>query len=778
MVRIAALSAVSAFALVAAEAATAQEVPLSTVPVAEQEQDTDSLGDIVVTAQRREQSLQEVPVAVTSLDGDYLASRQIQSIDKLSSLAPGLNVAKGATDAAATVISIRGSATTNQGILYEPAVGVYVDNVYVGKSYGSIFDIPDLERVEVLRGPQGTLYGRNTLAGAINLVTRKPSDTLRVEAEASYGNLDYRQFKGLVNVPVSDRLYVKLAGQIRKRDGFTSYTADPNGFFPTTIAEEGGDNLDRTVVDAQVRWAPTDTVTADYGYTYSRVDEHPLTALTGFDAGGILDPASPAYIGAPAFLYLNDPDRRPDSISINNQQHQIVEVQGHNFTVTAEFGAVTVKSITAYREMDYQSFTPDQDIDGTPLAIAGGGFNTDYHAFSQELQASGKLLDGKLNFVIGGFYFSDDGFSFNPQTYFFGSSSFDTRLGGKTRSFAGYAQVDYALTPTLTLTGGLRFTQERKQIERFYQIQALPDFPLPLPFTAIDIDEDDNVHENFSNLSPSAIIAWQPVPEVNLYAKYAKGYRSGGFNGEAADLASVINPYGAETNTAYEVGLKSQIFDKRLQLNIAGYYNVQGDKQLSVFTASSTAATVIQNAGKSHVYGLEIEMLARPVRAVTLSGTFSVLSQEYDSYMDTAAGGALVDVSDNRVFAQAPEQTASANADVTVFEGLGEVHIAGSVSYRSSFFTLPNQKTFDPAFPLVGLAQDVRIPGVTTFGAQLRWLDIPLGSGRVYATLWGENLTNQLKPSAFIKFPPSFGGLQVANYMEGGTYGLTVGVKF
>src|SRR5882757_10017139 len=172
MVRIIALSAASVVALVVANGASAQVATSPdprAAPVAAQAEAAppaaDGVGDIVVTAQRREQSLQKVPVAVTSLTGDYLASRQIQSIDKLSSLAPGLNVTKGATDAAATVISIRGSATTNQGILFEPAVGVYVDNVYVGKSYGSIFDIPDLERVEVLRGPQGTLYGRNTLAG-------------------------------------------------------------------------------------------------------------------------------------------------------------------------------------------------------------------------------------------------------------------------------------------------------------------------------------------------------------------------------------------------------------------------------------------------------------------------------------------------------------------------------------------------------------------------------------------------------------------------------------
>jgi iron complex outermembrane receptor protein len=772
------LSAASLLALAAAGGAAAQVSNPGPPAPAGGPPDTGAVAEVIVTAQRREQSLQQVPVAVTSLGGEYLASRQIQSIDKLSSLAPGLNVVKGATDAAATVISIRGSATTNQGILFEPAVGVYVDNVYVGKSYGSIFDIPDLERVEVLRGPQGTLYGRNTLAGALSLVMRKPSGAFRAEVEGSYGNLDYRQFKALVNIPITDSLFVKLDGQVRKRDGFTRYTTDPNGFFPTWRAKSGGDDLDRTVGDLQVRWAPNEMLTVDYGLSYSRVDEHPLTTLVGFDAGGILDPASPAYIGAPAFLYVKSPDKRPDTIAVNDEQRQKVTVWGNNLTATLYVNGVTLKSITGYRTLKVIDAAPFKDVDGSPLAIAGGGFNTKYHAFSQEFQASGKLLGDRLNYVVGGFYFDDSGNSLNPQTYFFGSSRFDTRLGGQTRSLAAYAQADYALTPTVTLSGGLRYTRERKQVERFYQIQALPGFPLPLPFTAIDITRADDVHKTFSDLSPTAIIAWQAMPTVNLYAKYARGYRSGGFNGEATDTLSVATPYGAETNTAYEAGLKSQFFERRLQLNLAGYYNRQSNKQLSVFTASSTAATVIQNAGKSHVYGLEVEVLARPVRSVTLTGSFGVLSQAYDGYLDTAANGQVREVGDNRVFAQAPERTASGAADVIIYRGVGTVHVAGSVSYRSGLYTLPNQKVFDPAFPLVGVASDVRVPAVTTLGLQIRWNDIPLGSTTANVSLWGENLTDEDKPAAFIKFPPAFGGLRVANYMDGRTFGLTVGMKY
>ena len=737
-----------------------------------------TVGELIVTAQRREQSLQKVPVAVTSLSGDYLAGRQIQSIEKLSSLAPGLSVSKGATDSATTVISIRGSATTNQGILFEPAVGLYVDNVYVGKSYGSVFDIPDLERVEVLRGPQGTLYGRNTLAGAINLITRKPSAEPRFEAEGSYGNLDYHQFKALVNLPLSDTLFVKIDGQLRERDGFTRYTKDPNGLFPTVVDKDGGDNLDREVADLQLRWTPSTAITVDYGLSYSKVDEHPSTTLVGYDAGGILDPASPTYIGVPAFLYINDPDHRPDTLAVNNQQRQQVTVWGQNLTVAADIGGVTWKSITAYRKLRFVESAPDKDADGSPVDIVGGGFDTRYHAFSQEIQASGKAFDDRLHYVVGGFYFNDSGSSLNPQNYFFKSSAFDTRLGGQTRSFAAYGQADFALTPTLTLTGGLRYTHEFKRVQRFYQILALPGFPAPLPFTTIDIDRDDNVHKSFSNVSPTAIIAWQATPAVNLYAKVAKGYRSGGFNGEAADALSVSTPYGAETNTAYEAGLKSQLFDRRVQLNVAAYYNRQSNKQLSVFTASSTAASIIQNAGKSHVSGIEVELLAKPVRTVTLSGSFGLLSQKYDRYVDTTSGGQRVDVSDNRVFGQAPKRTASAGADVILYEGFGSVHLAGSVDYRSSNFTLPNQKTLDPRFPLVGLASQVRVPAVATFGAQLRWLDIPLRSGKIYASVWGENLTNEDKPSALIKFPPSFGGLRVANYMDGRTYGLTIGVKY
>lgn len=740
--------------------------------------DNGTIEEIVVTAQRRAQSLQEVPVAVSSLDGDYLASRQIQSIEKLSSLAPSFKVSKGPTDAAATVITIRGAATSNQGILFDPAVGVYVDNVFVGKAYGSVFDLPDLERVEVLRGPQGTLYGRNTLAGAVNLVTRKPSDSFRAEGEVTYGNLDYKAIKGLVNVPLTQDLYVKASGQFRQRDGFTRYTADGILSLPTIVDKDGGDNLDRTVADLQVRYRINDKVTGDYNYTYSRVQEHPATVLAGYDAGGILDPASPFYIGAPVHLYVNpNPYRRPATLSVNNQQYQDVEVQGHSLTLTADLDAATLKSITAYRKMDYDMHAPDEDIDGSPFLLAGGGFNTKYDAFSQELQASGTLADETLNYVAGAFYYRDNGQSSNPQTYFFGASAFDTRLGGQTESYAFYGQADYKLVDTLTLTAGLRYTHERKRVQRFYQILAQPGLP-GLPLTVMDIDRDDDVHANFSKLSPTAIVAWEPMENLNVYAKYSKGYRSGGFNGEATTVADVSTPYEAETNTSYEVGIKSQLLGRRLLVNAAAYHNIESNKQLSVFSASSTAATLIRNAGRARVQGVEAEIQARPTDALTLTASYGYVSQRYRQFLDMAAG-VTVDVANNRVFAQAPKTTASAGIDLRLWEGIGEVHASGDMAYRSSYYTLIGQKQADPRFPLITLASDVRVPSVTTFNAQLRWIDVPMGdNGTFYATLWGENLSNENKPTAFIKFPASFGGMLVGNYMDGRTYGLTIGVRF
>ena len=753
---------------------------LAAQPAAAQQAETppDTRAEIIVTAQKREQSLQQVPVAVSAIGAAQLETRRLNNIDQLSGIAPNLTITAGNTTTSSLQIAIRGSVTTNVSMVYEPTVGIYVDGVYVGKGSGPIFDIGDLERVEVLRGPQGTLFGRNTLAGAVSFVTRKPSNELRVEGEATYGKYDYRALRGLINVPITDGLYVKVAGQLQRRDGFTK-SINPN-------ASGGQDDRRRDSLMAQVRWQPADDWTIDYTYDYSRSKEHPLTAIFAVAPGNIFDPASPYYAGIPAYLYTQQTlsgNNRPKKIDTDIYSTDRSRVFGHALTIEKDFGNASLKSITAYRKVKVNDAPDGLDVDGSPFPIANGGFDINFQQFSQELQLTGNGFGERLNYVLGAFYLQDRGDSWNPQSYFFGGNAFDTSFGVRSRAWAIYGQADYKFGNGFTLTGGLRYTRERKQIDRHYEILALTPNPgnVPLPLTTISITPEDKVRRSFGNLTPTVILAYEFNRDLNVYAKYSVGFRSGGFNGEATSDDAVRSFFKPELNKSFELGLKSRFFDRRLQINVAAFLNKESDKQVPVFLAAGTAATINRNAGRSQIKGLEIEVDARPVDALHIYGSLGLLRTKFKQYLDTDPSGEIVDVASNRYFAKAPRTSVTLGADLTLFdkEKSGKLTVGADMQYQSKTFSLPGQFTFDPRFALVATSDELAIPSSTILNARMRWDDIALTDNglNAYVMLWVNNLTNYRKVNNKIAFGPNFGGLIVANYHEPLTAGITVGFK-
>lgn len=738
--------------------------------------------EIIVTAQKREQALQDVPVAISAFGASELSAKRITNVDQLSGIAPNLTIEAGNTTSSGIQVAIRGSVTSNVTTGEDPAVGIYLDGVYVGKGAGAVFDIVDLERVEVLRGPQGALFGRNTLAGAISLVTRKPSDQLRIEGELTYGNYNYMASRALVNLPLTDRFFVKVSGQFQVRDGFTKLSADPLGFFPT--AQGDMDDLNRYSVLAQARWLPTDNLTIDYSYHLSRTNEHPLSALSGVGAGNIFDPASPVYIPTmPANLYVVPGKNRPKKIAVDHRSIDKSKVYSHSLNMELDLGDAALRSISSYRDVSIDQGNLGLDVDGTPMPLALGGFKIDISQYSQEFQLVGRALDSRLNYVAGAYYLKDNGQSHNPQEYFFGASAFDTSYGVRTRAYALYANVDYEVADGLTLTGGLRWTKERKHANRFYQILAVTPNPgLVLPYTVIDIRKADKVQKSFSNLSPTAIIAYEVNPDLNLYAKYAVGFRSGGFNVEATTDQDVRTAYNPEKNESFELGVKSRFLDRRVQLNVAAFYNRQKDKQVPVFLAAGTAATIYRNAGRAKVYGLEAELNVQPVDALKLYGSLGLLRTKYQTYSDTSITGVVENVADNRFFAKAPKTTLTVGGDLTLADtdSAGRFIFSGDVRYQSKVFALPGQRHLDPNFPLVATGAELGVPSLTVANARLRWEadQISPGAPQLYAMLWVNNLTNYRKINNSLSFGPNFGGLVVSNYHAPRTYGLTLGFKY
>ncbi len=320
----------------------------------------DGLGDIIVTAQKRAENIQDVPIAISAVGSEYLESRGISSIDGLGTIAPNVKIERAPSSKTITQIAIRGSVTINPAITWEPAVGLYLDGVYIAKAQGSIFDIADLERVEVLRGPQGTLYGRNALAGAINLISKKPSGEAGGSMELTYGNYDYKKIKGVIDLPQMGIFSAKLSGQYVKRDGLVDIVPNPVAGVLTALPNlvNQTDTIDSGSFMAQVRAELSDSVTLDYTYDYNKQKQRPpfaqlLRVNRNGDPRDIFDPGSPSFAFGGAFfpLHLYANPKRQSVASIDGNVYERSRAYGHALTLTADLGNATLKSITAYRDL-------------------------------------------------------------------------------------------------------------------------------------------------------------------------------------------------------------------------------------------------------------------------------------------------------------------------------------------------------------------------------------------------------------------------------------------
>jgi iron complex outermembrane receptor protein len=753
------LAAVPAFAADAAPQSSGQGSGDATANV--------GVGEIVVTAQKRSENIQKVPIAISAVSGEFLNSRAITAIDGLGSIAPNMQITRAPSNKTITQISIRGSVTINPAVTWEPAVGLYLNGVYIAKAQGSVFDVADLERIEVLRGPQGTLYGRNALAGAVNLVPRAPSGKFALTAEATYGNYDYWKGRMVLDLPEWNGFSLKLSGQIAKRDGFTRISGVPGVSRINDLDSKSG--------MVQLRYQPAGSgFIADYMFDYSNHDQRPDFAqlYSVYTDGGplaIFDPKSPSYSGIPLAPYAST-TRQKSAVLDGNPQFERSETYGHALILSVPLGSATIKSTTSYRWMHWSD---SLDLDGSPLAVAFTARDTRFHSFSQELQATGKAVNDKLNYVAGLFYYSEYAGTQNPQSFFFGSANYLSAFGSHTKAFAAYTQVDYAFTDQLKLTLGARYTHEKKDISRLLVANG---------FTVADIPFGAVPDAKYNSFTPAATLSFQANPDVNIYARYARGFKSGGFNGETNTFgapgspvdcptqpAELCNPYKPETVDSYELGVKTRLLGGKMILNLSAFWDEHKNIQLSVFKADGAAASQVLNAARARVRGLEAEFTVRPIDAITFHGSAAYLDPHYESYID---GG--VDVSNNRAFPHAPHYTGSASLDARLARGdWGTFTVSGDVNYTSSYFTYP--------YPFTGSQQtayQTRAAAQTFVNARATLANIPVGGTQAQVSVWGKNLFDSKKPSNFIDFGTSFGGLTVAYFPDPRTYGLTVGVKF
>ncbi len=672
------------------------------------------IGEIVVTAQRREENLQSVPISVSAFGAAAIKAKGLTDISRLEGLVPGFTFGRSGIDARP---AIRGVRTESVDVNADTTIGFFIDGIYQSRSSQATLGFVDLERVEVQRGPQGTLYGRNTFGGNISIVTAQPKlGTILGGADVTVGENGQIRVEGFANAPIGDRVAIRLAGAYEKSNGYVK-NANP-----------AGNNLfddDNSYVRASILLKPTDSFTATLKFDYSARGGAGGSAfgykLVGsyFDVGsnqqlfnatpiilntragnrdGIVDAPLTIDAGIPLFA-AGDPYR------IDNDFKAALNLKNLSGTIVLayDFGPATLKSITGYT--DFKTVRT-QDTDFSSSQIGLDYQLTTAKTFSQEVQL---LSEGKgpFTYVVGGYYFNDrlNGTFINQQLPQIvrvvtpnitrpAANGFYQEFRAKTESIAVYAQGGYAVTDQLKLTVGLRYTRDKKDFQFANANAVLPlvggvpqataitiatgpipdsafgvkgaatnctytSIPLPQPgFQCLASDTTRFTGATFATatfekLTWRAGVDYQVADNSLLYASASTGFSSGGFNGSQTAAALGRATFAPQTVMAYEIGSKNRFADNTVQLNLSAFYNrYSGLQEQRQVPIGVTTTSITENSGKARSYGAEIEAIWKPVRTLTLNASFAYLNARYTSYNQVAAPfGTSILVTDPTVLA-------------------------------------------------------------------------------------------------------------------------------
>jgi iron complex outermembrane receptor protein len=748
--------------LAAAITALATSTPLWAQPMLE---------EVIVTAQKREQSLQDAPIAITAFSESDIQTRGIRNVQDISMFVPNVQVAPNPAGATSATFAIRGSTTINPAITWESTVAMYLDGVFIGKNLGGIFDVAELARVEVLRGPQGTLYGKNTVGGAINLVTREPGEAFDGYVEVSAGNENYVGVRGRIDTGRMGAVRASVSFSDRARDGFydnidflENPALDPAGGFnpytgPASTSEFA--SWDSTALRLDVIADVSETLTARYNYNQSKIDNAPnMGQVTNVDAFVYENVFMSPDLVPVHELYLEPGNNRADGISNDFAGFDRSDTSGHSLTLTWDLGDLTVKSVTAKRDLEWADAL---DIDGTPMDLFHSARYVDYDQFSQELQLVG--TSGAMNYVAGLYYFTEEGDVFNPISFFsfggFGLPTDDNEYGIDNKSWAVYGQVDFTpdAMPELTLTAGLRYTDEEKT-QSIYHPNTSTFGAAP----AFDLKESDS----WSNTTGTFIASYALNDDSSIYAKVSQGWKAGGFNGEAPTADAFLDNFDPEEVLAYEAGFKSRLMNNRVELNAAVFYNDISDMQFSIFLeGSGGAASTVDNAGAATIKGFEVELTAQLSDGLRLSANYGYLDAKYDEFIDVDLfTGEYRDFKNERDFPYAPEATGSLALDWRVGElGIGVLDAHFDWSFKDDYVVYT-----DPTQNATGSVDSYEIAN-----ARLSLSDIQLGdNATLEVSAWGKNIFDE----EYVENTIPFGAWTISYWGYPATYGVDARINF
>jgi len=730
----------------------AAPLALSAALAAHAQEEPRKLEEIVVTAERRESTLQEIPMSVSAVTGEYLERASVNDTEALSYAVPGLVIQRDVVGKAV----IRGIGTENFTVGGDPGVAMYVDGAYIARSSVAIFDFFDVDRVEVLRGPQGTLYGRNAIGGVINVISNAPSENFEAAANLGYGDYDQVRLDAAVSGPLSDRIRARVAGLYSKHDGYTK------NVFP------GIEQRDLDELDTKDLWALRGRIDFDLGDSVLleligdvyRDDSNP-------PAFWYTDPTLPWQ--SPTSVYPRDlrtiaqgyETETPGITDLRVGQANRQDQTGATARLTWEAEGFTFTSTSAWRDIEFDWIN---DGDGLSDYLVVYFQRDESDQFTQDLQVASKG-DGPFEWILGGFFLTEDsdGIYAIPLGPAFGSATIVFDGTNETEAFGIFAEGKYSFGD-FSLTAGLRYSDEKKDATLDFAFASAA-APGPLANSVLASYAEE---ASFDALTPRVVLDYRASDSTLLYASATRGFRSGGFS----LLDNPLNSFDEEYVWSYEIGAKLRLVDNRFELNTAAFLYDYTDQQLSQVT---NLATLTTNAGQSTVWGVEAEFKALFTERFAVDGSVAWLDTEFDEFctndtrdpsrpIDNVSCPGTPNLAGNEL-PRAPDLQVNLGATYTrpIGSGLEGFARAEWQHTGDQYFSVFNREN---------IAQEAFDVFNASFGVTGR-------DGRWTASVWGRNLTDEEYFSnlfesgvlATVVVPQGFVG-------PPRTWGVTLGMRF
>ena len=696
--------------------------------------------EVIVTAAKRAENLQDVPISVSAITGDALARGRVTQVDELVTRVPNLQLSSTVGDNT-PIFALRGVSMSDYSLNQSSPVATYYDEVYKGNFALLGVSMFDLERVEVLRGPQGTLYGKNTTGGAVNLITRAPKlGQTSGNLSAGYGNYDRIDLNGAINLPLGETAALRIAGVYANADGWFENVL-PGKPDMQSVSEYG--------LRASLLFEPSDRV---------RFILRGSTSYQNPRNYGIY--AQPEAVNRPGL------GKRQIASDFTDRR----KARTYSVSLTGNFDVSETLTVTSITSWDKGSLHINEDTDGQASELLEIPYVDRAEQFAQDLRLTSDF-DGPFNYILGAYYNHEK--VFNQATLGIGKDIDSDGLPGVTEadcaigfpvgclfdnsfdqvkeSFALYSDVSFDLTEQLKLRGGLRYTHDDGK-----QKNARADAFGANGVLLANLIPPMSLHYETDNISGKIGLDYTLSNGALLYGNYSRGYRGRSFNAQAFFDPSELSIAKPETVDAFEAGAKTQFADRRVTLNMAAFY-YRYENQQFINVDPLTAAQTLQNIPRSRIMGGEVELIARASERLTLRGGLGLVDTKIEKGVVSG-----VDVAGNEL-ANAPAVTLNAGVDATVMDGdTGKLSLHGDLSYASSqFFEVLN---------VPRLKQD----GYALVSAHIDW-ESP--DGRWNASVWGKNLTDEFYFASRIDLLTGF-GLDYNHVGAPRTYGVTVGYSF